>query len=413
MKAFLLAHYEKIILAVFLLAFAALLYNQLGLVRTAQLDYVEKQTNFSIPDPDYNKIDFKKKNTYKMETVFSEGIDTAVASKVFGKRFDTAPFGEKTNLMVPYPMAECVHCHVLIPVDAYPPVDAEEDGSCPVCGKPLSPRVKSEALQPEDDTNFNGISDEWEQQYALTDTSADSDEDGDGFTLKDEFAAKTDPTDPLSHPKYITYLYVDKVTQSRFPGLQLVSVDMSKPDKKDWDIKFNTQVLSGSSVSKKTPIIRIGRPLKNIDSKKKNVDFTVVDIGIDEKTHEPVVYIRRVANPDELIPCRKGKTVLDPQQKVYFKSSLTSWGWEGSYNNGVEFKLGTEKTGEERYKLVSADLETKEAVVESIGETPETLTILPAQKEETAAPAADADNGTLPPGTVQQPRNTGSKQKKQ
>jgi hypothetical protein len=298
--------------------------------------------------------------------------------------------------MVPYPMAECVHCHVLIPVDAYPPIGAEEDGSCPVCGKPLSPRVKSEALQPEDDTNFNGISDEWEQQYALTDTSADSDEDGDGFTLKDEFAAKTDPTDPLSHPKYISYICVEKAEQARFPGLQLVSVDMSKPDKKDWDIKFNTQVLNGSSVSKKTPIVRIGRPLKNIDSKKKNVDFTVVDIGIDEKTHEPVVYIRRVANLDELIPCRKGKTVLDPQQKVYFKSSLATWGWEGSYNNGVEFKLGTEKTGEERYRFVSVDLETKEAVVESVGEPPETFTILPAPKDTAAG-------GTLPPGTIGSP----------
>ena len=403
MKQFLIAHYEKIILAVLLVVFAALLYNQLIFVRTAQLEYVAKQTDSKTPDPDYTEIDFAKDKSYKMETVFSESNSTSAASqsKSFGNKFKKHPFGVRTHMMAPYPMAECVHCHALIPVDSYPDIDAEEDGICPACGDPLKPRVKSEKLQPEEDMNFNGIPDEWEKKFELTETDVSSDQDGDGFTLKDEFAAQTDPTDPLSHPKYISYIYVDNATQPRFPGLQLASVNMNKPDKKDWDITFSSQVVSGSSVTKKSPIVRIGRQLKNIDSKKKNVDFEVVDIEMDEKTQQPVVYLQRIGKLDERIPCREGQTVFDPQQKVRFRSALPLWTWSATCDSGAEFKLGTEKTGEERYKFVSVDLKTKEAVVETLDETPETFTVLPAAAEDTAASnAGAADAGTVPPGTV-------------
>ena len=395
MKQFLIAHYEKIILAVLLVVFAALLYNQLIFVRTAQLEYVAKQTDSRTPDPDYNEIDFAKDKSYRMETVFSESNGTAAASKSkdFGNSFGLSRFGAKTHMMVPYPMAECVHCHALIPVDSYPAVDAEENGVCPACGESLEPRLKSEKLQPEDDTNFNGIPDEWEKKFVLSETEAGSDQDGDGFTLKDEYAAETDPVDPLSHPKYVSYIYVDKATQPRFPGLQLNSVEMSKPDKKDWDIKFSTQVLSGNSVTKKSPIVRIGRQLKNIDSKKKNVDFTVVDIEMDEKTQEPVVYIQRVGKLDERIPCRRGQNVYDPQQKVQFKSALPLWSWTAAAESGAELKLGTEKTGEERYRFVSVDLKTKVAVVETLDEAPEAFTILPSPDDPAFSANAEADTG--------------------
>ena len=177
MKQFFIAHYEKIILAVLLVVFAALLYNQLIFVRTAQLEYVAKQTDSKTPDPDYNEIDFAKEKSYKMESVFSESNSTSAASKSksFGNRFGAPLFGVKTHMMAPYPMAECVHCHALIPVDSYPGVDAEEDGVCPACGEPLKPRLKSEKLQPEEDMNFNGIPDEWEKKFELSETDASPD----------------------------------------------------------------------------------------------------------------------------------------------------------------------------------------------------------------------------------------------
>ena len=194
---------------------------------------------------------------------------------------------------------------------------------------------------------------------------------------------------------------------------------MTKPDKKDWDITFSSQTISGSSTTKKTPMTRIGKQFNNIDTKRdaknkaKNTAFEVIDVELDDKTQEPIVFIQRVGNIDERIPCRKGKPVYDPQQKVQFKSALPLWTWSASCDSGAEFKLGTEKTGEERYRFVSVDLSTREAVVETLDDPPESFTVLPVASDDTAAPnAGAADAGTLPPGTVTKQPATGTSKKK-
>ena len=392
MNKFFSAHYEKIILAVLLILFAALLFHQLVFVKNAQKEEVEAAVRQDTPRTDYESIDFTSNKSYKMETIFSEWNMVKPSRTV-------AANVNATQMMAPYPMAECVYCHALIPADAYPAIGETKDGKCPACDKPLAPRVKNESDLGKSDTNGNTIPDEWESQYTLAETAPDSDEDSDGFSLLQEYKAKTDPVDPLSHPKYISVVFVDRVAQSRFTGLQLVSVDTTKPSKQDWEIKFSTQVKSGSAINKKSPIVGIGRSFKSIDSKKNNVDFTVIDVEIDEKTQKPIVYIQRIGR-EERIPCVEKQDVLDPQQTVYFKDT-SLFAKEFKCANGAEFKLGTEKTGEERYRVVSADRKTKEAVVESLGETPETITIPALPKEE----ASSSDTGrTLPPGTP--PTNT-------
>ena len=72
MKKFLNAHYEKIILAVLLIAFAALLYYQLLFVQKAQNQDVDIIVDQKQPDTDYERIDIDTKKEYKMETIFSE-----------------------------------------------------------------------------------------------------------------------------------------------------------------------------------------------------------------------------------------------------------------------------------------------------------------------------------------------------
>jgi len=364
MKKFLLAHYEKIILAVLLIAFAALLYYQLLFVQRAQNQDVAAKVNPVQMPSDYKPIDFSSGPKYKMETIFSEW-NTVLPDE------DTTT---KTQMMVPYPMAECVYCHTLIPANAYPAIGETKNGKCPACGKALAPRIKIEDdLDSKDDENSNGISDEWEKEYRISDTDASSDEDNDGFSLLQEFKAKTDPTDPLSHPKYITQVYVDAISQQRFTGLELVSVDMTKSDKKDWVATFNVV----RNNRKRSEFVRI-----DIGTfKNNNVDFSVVDIIVDEKTQAPIVYIQRVGKV-ERIACRPKQTVYDPAPRVRFLNSLFSRTFISSV--GADFKLGTEKTGEELYTIISADPTTKEVVVESNGETPETFKLRPAPKDSSA-----------------------------
>jgi len=207
----------------------------------------------------------------------------------------------------------------------------------------------------------------------------DSDEDLDGFSLHQENIAKTDPTDPLSHPKYITQVFVDAIYQQRFTGLELVSVDRSKSDKKDWEATFN--VIRNSR--KRSEFVRIGVGT----FKHNNVDFSVVDIEIDDKTQDPIVYIQRVGKT-ERIPCRPKQAVYDPALRVRFHDTLSDRTITSMV--GSEVTLGTDRTGKEFYKVISADPTTKVVVVESISETPpfgviefrrpETFTIQPITK---------------------------------
>ena len=382
MKKFLLAHYEKIILAVLLIVFTALLYYQLMFIQRAQNQKVWITVNPTEKPSDYEPIDFAADKKYRMEVIFSEWNEVEPVQVS----------ATKTQMMTPYPMAECVYCHALIPANAYPAIGETKNGKCPACGKALAPRVKVEdELAGKSDLNLNSIPDDWEKEMNIGAeyTNPESDEDSDGFSLTQEFKAKTNPTDPLSHPKYITQVYVSAVSRTRFTGLELVSVDRTKPDKKDWQATFSV-VRNGNE---RSAFVLIGDSTFSSN----NVSFSVVDIEMDEKTQEPVVYIQRVGKADERIVCRVKQHVYDPAPRVRLLNSLYNRTITTSV--GAEFTLGTDKTGKEVYRVVSADATTKEVVVESKEETPETITIQPAPKE-----AADTNTGSsaipgAPPAT--------------
>lgn len=372
MKKFLLAHYEKIILAVLLIVFTAMLYYQLMFIQRAQNQKVKVTVNPTEKPSDYEPVDFAADKKYKMETIFSEWNEVE----------PTEASATKTQLMTPYPMAECVYCHALIPASSYPAIGETRNGKCRACGKALAPRIKVEDdLAGKSDVNANGIPDDWEKEMNVDANyvSAESDEDSDGFTLIQEFKAKTNPTDPLSHPKYITQVNVSAVSRTRFNGLELVSVDRTKPDKKDWQATFNV-VRNGN---KRSAFVQIGGSTFSSN----NVSFSVIDIEMDEKTQEPIVYIQRVGKADERIVCRVKQPVYNPAPRVRLLNNLYSRTITTSV--GAEFTLGTDKTGKEVYRVVSADPTSKEVVVESKAETPETFKLQPAPKE-----SADTNTGS-------------------
>ena len=372
MKKFLHAHYEKIILAALLIIFTALLYYQLMFIQRAQNLEVDTAVNIVEKPSDYQSIDFTGDRKFRMATIFSEWNQVEPS--------ENSP--TKTQLMAPYPMAECVYCHALIPSISYPAIGETKNGKCPACGKALAPRVKVETdeLAGKADLNTNGIPDEWEKQYNLTleNTPADSDQDVDGFTLIQEYRAKTDPTDPLSHPKYLTQLYVSAVSRQRFNGLELVSVDTTKSDKKEWTATFN--VLRNNNRRSAFVQINVSTFTSN------NVSFSVVDIEMDDKTQEPIVYIQRVGKV-ERIACRPKQPVYDPSPRVRFHNSLYDRNITSSV--GASFTLGSDKTGKEVYRVVSADPTTKEVIVETVTEGTdvpgETFKLLPASKETNAS----------------------------
>ncbi len=83
----------------------------------------------------------------------------------------------------------------------------------------------------------DGIPDGWKEQYGLDILSRDlasADLDGDGFTVYEEWQAKTDPIDPKSHPSYATKLQLQRVVVRpftlRFQGVSEVA---------EGEIRFN------------------------------------------------------------------------------------------------------------------------------------------------------------------------------
>lgn len=84
--------------------------------------------------------------------------------------------------------------------------DVKAVPKCPYCGE-------KQAEEPVIvlDADGDGLPDAWEKKYALNPhdaADANEDTDKDGFTNAEEFAAKTDPTDPKDHPDYLDSLTV-------------------------------------------------------------------------------------------------------------------------------------------------------------------------------------------------------------
>lgn len=75
--------------------------------------------------------------------------------------------------------------------------------NCPYCKVKQTKDIKVVL-----DTDGDGLLDEYERTYGLdvANDDASADKDGDGFTNMEEFTAKTNPADALSHPDYIDYV---------------------------------------------------------------------------------------------------------------------------------------------------------------------------------------------------------------
>lgn len=349
LKKFLQAHYEKLILLILLLFCAFMLWYQVGYTQKVQDQKIDEIINRKEPESDYSAID-QAKVDFKTELVFSDPMTIG-----FPKH---DPESKITEMMSPYSMAECVYCHNLIPSSAFPAIGEKQNGKCPVCGKALQPKVKQEETKlVNNDSNSNSIPDDWEAQFSLSNISPDSDEDKDHFTLLEEYNAKTNPTDPKSHPLYVSYLKVYTIKSQEIKNLKLVSVEApAGAEKSKWEAQFNTL----SKNRKRTSFCRI-----NAGTFENNgISYTVTDIKEDPESSEHIVYIQPVGSTDVVIECRKGKTIYDPNPRVTFSDKVLKR--RITYSVGKNITLGTVETGKETYRIVSANSEKKTVLLQNL-----------------------------------------------
>ena len=231
------------------------------------------------------------------------------------------------------------------------------------------------------DQNLNGIPDEWERKYNVSARFAapESDEDGDGFSLIREYRAGTNPVDPLSHPKYITQIYFTAIELVQINGLELLFV--ADPFKGNYSNNREAAFSVVRNNRQRTEYARI-KNYSGTTFTNNGVSYYVDDIVDDPKTHEPVVYIKRDGD-NWRIPCRVKQPIYDPRPRVRLLNPLDAKVIVSGL--GETFKLGSKQTGEEEYRIVTADPNAKIVAVQSVGENPEEFKIPPVKEDLPAA----------------------------
>ena len=117
---------------------------------------------------------------------------------------------EQANFLTPECRVACVNtaCEKPIP---------EKAAICPFCGQE---QQKVREVNATFSTLNDGVPDVFKRQYGINIRevgAADADMDGDGFTLREEYEAGTDPTDPNSRPPYTAKLQLTELRGKKLP----------------------------------------------------------------------------------------------------------------------------------------------------------------------------------------------------
>lgn len=158
------------------------------------------------------------------------------------------------------------------------PADCEV---CPFCG------AKQNVVRIEADSDHDGLPNEWEKKYGLNPNDpadAAKDSDGDGFTNLEEFEAKTDPTDPESHPDYLNFVSVSgALKEMKLPFYFNTYNPIPGGYRFTFWLLVKTSKFSGNKVSAK-----LNEDVMDSDSPKaKSTGWKV--IGFEKKTEKRVV----------------------------------------------------------------------------------------------------------------------------
>ncbi|HCE43063.1 MAG TPA: hypothetical protein DET40_05910 [Lentisphaeria bacterium] len=359
---FLKKHYEKIILAAFLLVFIISLVLLIVALNKSH-DIREEDLKFPVKPPDYKKINPEDINYKKVLEVEKRWLPNAPRTE-----------GDKdfTDLVVPYKVARCPspECQKLIPRSCF-----VENGACPLCKWPLRELVsKKDSTQI--DTNDNGIPDVLEKEIGLdpSDTSSGNKVDESGFTYLEkytEFKSRKLPAteaarylkDLKFHPPLAKRLYVDSIKRGYLPII-LIKVTAHGDNIKTWTIQMD-ETMPGGAV--KTRFYKVGAVL-NLNERKyeikgitsevieEKVDKrgsamirkTVYSISLQEEGDTPIIAVEKKPIPEN----KESVKIIDRfNDKEYFVASKES------------LTVGDAKTGEEKYTVKSVDNVKKKVIL--------------------------------------------------
>jgi hypothetical protein len=357
--SFLGKHYEKIILAVFLLIFiVSLVY--LITVFSKSKETTEEDLRVVIRKADYSQK-FNEVGTenitggQKEKYATLENLTKAQSWNRPENRNPDSPVS--TELLVPFKAARCPGCKKIVPL-----VYFEREGPCPLCKfslkKPDPPKIKTGE---QEDNDNDGMSNMFERQNELnledaSDKMADKDEDG--YPNFIEFKAETKVNDAKSHPPIADRLSLVSIKRKKLP-LQLWNVlSRGKEDKAKWLIQI--KVLDKrkrwkSEFPKLNATLKLGKGLyKIIDVIYKTKEKFDKKLGAPKITNISEIIIQNTVNKsDKPITVQMKKKVYENLARITLKDYYTDKIYH--LKIGDTFTTGDSDIGVEKYTIVSID----------------------------------------------------------
>ena len=408
---FLSKHYEKIVLALFLLVFVfSLVY--LIVVFSKSTEITESDLMVRPEGSEYEQI-FDKDGDENVDegenpkyAVLKELADEPVWKKSL-KRDENS--SAATDLLIPFQAARCQGCRKIIPCVSY------VNKKCPLCDRVLGEIKKVKPGGGGGDTDKDGMSDVYETAHNLDSQNPGDkweDLDEDGFPNFTEFKAETNPDDAKSHPPLADRLRLAALKRKKL-NVKFVNVTTyGSKDKKKWLVQLKlVKRRKWRAFFKK-----IGDNI-SLDSKGLEV-YEIIDIDykmkeeFDTKLGQPIlknvsvmVLQNAMDKSDKPINVHRHKLVYANKVEIILKDTITQKRF--SVKVGAHFTMGKVSTGRETYSVVSLNIKKRTLVIKdnkgvefTIGKKSKLQTILEAAdvqkaKSREAAPGGMIDDPAL------------------
>jgi hypothetical protein len=404
---FLSKHYEKIVLALFLLVFVfSLVY--LIVVFSKSTEITEADLMVRPEGREYERLfnDDGTENVSEGEkpkyAVLKELADEPVWRKSV-KRNENDDIA--TDLLIPFQAARCQGCHKIIPCISY------KKKKCPLCGCVLGEiKAPPKSGGGGGDTDKDGMPDVYEAAHHLDiknpgDKWEDLDEDG--FPNFTEFKADTNPDDAKSHPPLADRLRLAALKRKKL-NVKLVNV-----------ITYNSKIKSKWVVQLKLvkrrkwrdAFRKIGDNL-TLDSKGlevyeiKDIIYKVEEV-FDKNLGQPMpknvsvmILQNAMDKSDKPIKVRIGKPVYANKVVLVFEDTFNEKRY--SAKEGGQFTVGDAASGRRIYTVLSLNMKEKTVVIKdktgkkfTIGRKSKLQTVLEAANVEKAKSSEERPGGVM------------------
>lgn len=371
MLNFIKNHYEKIILTLLLLVFVVLLALQLSMLLAGR-KISDDELSVKKRNPDHTRLNFKDA---KYNAVM--GISAIKNWEPLVPRVQGAPYS--TDFVTPFPIARCPWCRHYIPSSDF------AARKCSYCQHALVPAPTKIVID-------------------------DGDADKDGFSNSEERNANppTDTNDPKSHPSFASKLSVDGISHKKL-GLRIKSINAKADDKSKWTVQVD--ITEGGKP--RTRFVTFAKDtVKSDDGEYKLLDVMPdykeeLDPSVKrklEKNYSTAIF-QRVGSTDK-ITAEINKDIVEGKEKVTIYNELTKT--SSDHYIGDIITIGDERSGIEKFVLVSCNSQDGSAVVKPEGKPNDKGVEIYKRKVNTApVPGTDPSMmmgpGGMPPGMVMGP----------